>query len=33
MLYAYEVIEYFYSVEKPYCRKKKASTCIVFQKN
>ena len=28
----YEIIEYYYSVAKPYCRKK-AITCIVFQKN
>ena len=32
MLCAYEIIEYYYSVAKPYCRKK-AITCIVFQKN
>ena len=32
MLCAYEMVEYFYSVAKPYCRKK-ASTCIAFQKN
>ena len=31
MLCAYEMIEYFYSAAKPCCRKK-ANTCIVFQK-
>ena len=32
MLCAYEIIEYYYSVAKPYCRKK-AIACIVFLKN
>ena len=32
MLCAYEIIEYYYSVAKPYCRKK-AITYIVFQQN
>ena len=32
ILCAYEIVEYYYSVAKPYYRKK-AITCIVFQKN
>ena len=36
MLCAYEMIEYFYSVANRICRKKKkkkTSTCVVFQYN
>ena len=38
MLYAYEMIEFFYSVanrivEEKKKKKKKTSTCVVFQNN
>ena len=32
MLCAYEIIEYFYSVAKPYCRKKKLVHVQFFKK-
>ena len=32
MLCAYEMIEYFYSVAKPYCRKKKKLVHVKFFK-